>query len=158
METNKEFSKLLKEEYIFTDICASTKEEALKVIAYKFLQTQAVKESYYPALLKREKEYPTGLEMPCISIAIPHADTEHANMPAIAIAKLNRTVEFNSMEDANETIMVQAIICLAITKVDENVKLLPRLLKFFMEKERAEQFLNCTTPKEILALAESFNG
>ena len=46
------------------------------------------KDSYVEALAAREKEYPTGLDIDGIGVAIPHTAVTHVNKAATAVAVL----------------------------------------------------------------------
>ncbi len=150
MENYADLPNLLTDELIFTNVQANSREELFSFLAKEFGKRGIVKGSFYEALLEREKNYPTGLFMEHIAIAIPHADKEHVNMPAVAVAKLASPVSFHSMEDAEDTIQAQVVVCLAFTQEDANVKLLPQILQFFMDEKRAKQFLECEDATQLM--------
>ena len=52
---------------------------------------------YLEAILEREEKYPTGLHIPQIEVAIPHADAEWANVPSLTIGLLEHPVPFKPM-------------------------------------------------------------
>ena len=49
----------------------TTREEVLKELSEAAIAAGYAKEGYYEALLEREKNYPTGLHIPEIEVAIP---------------------------------------------------------------------------------------
>ena len=65
---------MIREEYIFFDVDAASKEELLDFISEKALEFGITdsKEGLKDAFLKREEEYTTGLQD---GFAIPHAKT-----------------------------------------------------------------------------------
>lgn len=56
------------------------------------------KQGYDQALIERENQYPTGLHIPEVEVAIPHADVEWAIKPSLTIAILDHPVTFGSMD------------------------------------------------------------
>ena len=73
---------------VFTNLCAKDKEDTIRRLAGHLLQAGYVKDTYLDAVLQREKEYPTGLDLGDYCIAMPHTFAAHVNEPALAIAKL----------------------------------------------------------------------
>ena len=73
---------MIKENYIFFDIDAKNKEEALDFISSKAFEYGITddKEGLLGDFLKREEEYSTGLQD---EFAIPHAKSTHAKEVAI---------------------------------------------------------------------------
>lgn len=153
MEENKmDLRALLCEDLIFPDIHVSNQEALFDFIAEKFEKMGIVKESFRQALGEREKNYPTGLFMEHISIAIPHADKEHIREPAVAVVKLEKPVKFHSMEDADKTVDATVVIFLTFTQEGTNVELLPQILKFFTDEKKTKKFLASGTREEMLRL------
>jgi len=54
----------IKPEYMMLNIKASTDVEAIKILAENFYKAGAVKETFVPAILQREKDFCTGLPPP----------------------------------------------------------------------------------------------
>ena len=77
---------MIREEYIFFDVDAASKEELLDFISEKALEFGITdsKEGLKDAFLKREEEYTTGLQD---GFAIPHAKTEYAKETAVFFEK-----------------------------------------------------------------------
>ena len=73
---------MIKENYIFFDIDAKNKEEALDFISSKAFEYGITddKNGLLGDFLKREEEYSTGLQD---EFAIPHAKSTHAKEVAI---------------------------------------------------------------------------
>ena len=90
------------ESVILLDVEGETPEEVLKTVASNMANKGLVKQSYINAIIEREKEYPTGLPTPGVSVAIPHTDIEHVNKKSISFAVLKNPVEFYIMGDTNK--------------------------------------------------------
>ena len=77
---------MIKENYIFFDIDAKNKEEALDFVSSKAFEYGITddKDGLLGDFLKREEEYSTGLQD---EFAIPHAKSTHAKEVAIFFVK-----------------------------------------------------------------------
>lgn len=112
-----------------------SREEILKKLANLFIDHGFVKESYLPAILERERKFPTGLPTEGVGVAIPHADTEHVIKPGISIATLKEPVKFNVMGSPNEQVNVSIIFMLALTEPNMQLELLQNLVLVLQNKE-----------------------
>jgi len=119
------------------EICVKTdsREGILKRLTSLLIDNGFVKESYLPAILEREKQFPTGLPTEGVGVAIPHADTEHVIKPGISIATLNEPVKFNVMGSLNEQVEVSIIFMLALTDPNMQLELLQNLVQVLQNKE-----------------------
>lgn len=117
-----------------TDMEAENQEEAIRCMAALLKKEGCVGEGYAELVLKREKEYPTGLRTKGAVIAMPHAfdDTIQGNHVAIGILK--RPVSFCNMEDIDEILQVKIIFMLAIGGAHEQLEMLKILMQMFKEE------------------------
>ena len=152
MKEQTAYADKVREELVLLDVEGGTRDEVLYQIAKVIMDKGIAKETFYDALLQRENDYPTGLPIGEINIAIPHTYPEHINEIAITIATLKKPVLFRNMGDKDEEIPISVILCLTMKKLDDNVKLLPSLMGFFADEDNLRQLLACKTPKEVIAL------
>ena len=89
---------MIREEYIFFDVDAASKEQLLDFISGKALEFGITdsKEGLKDAFLKREAEYTTGLQD---GFAIPHAKTEYAKETAVFFAKCKNELDWGTLDD-----------------------------------------------------------
>lgn len=89
---------MLKENYIFLDVKAKTKEQMLRFIANKANENGICdsSEGLLEDLKKREMEFPTGLQD---GFAIPHARSSHVKKAAILYLRCNEALEWGTMDD-----------------------------------------------------------
>lgn len=144
-------SESLKENLIDLNCSAISVEELFKEKAKVLLKMGYVTDTYEEALLQREKEYPTGLKMPSIDIAIPHTTTEHINEPFIYFNRLNiKGMEFIQMGTDDVVVKPECVLMLGITKPEEQITLLAELMDLFNNSDFINSILLAKTPKEIL--------
>lgn len=152
MDERVSFVDKVREDLIFLDVAGDTRDEVLRNIAGALCTKGIVKDTFAEALLARERDYPTGLAIGEINLAIPHAQPEHVNEIAVAIAVPRRPVQFQDMGDHDSAVEVSVIVCLALKKMDDNIKMLPALMTFFAGEENLRAILACTQPAQVMAL------
>lgn len=69
--------KELNDNLIFHNLKVSDNIEVLQLMGDAMIQEGYGEEGFTEAVLKREKDYPTGLDVDGIGVAIPHTDAEH---------------------------------------------------------------------------------
>ena len=123
----------------------------LKALADRLFEDGSVKETYFEAMLKRERSYPTGLPTDGIKVAIPHAEVEHVNYSAFAIATLPEPVKFGEMGAGPEsTLDVQIVMMLANADPEEQVKTLRKMVDLFDEPDSLQAIMAANSPKEVV--------
>ena len=131
------------------------KTKVLTVMANRLIDKGYVKESYLPAVLNREEEYPTGLPTNGVGVAIPHADTKHVLKPGIAVATLKDPVKFNVMGNPEQEIDVKLLFMLAIKEPEVQVNILKKLVSIFQAKELLIKLISINCEKELVDILNS---
>ncbi|SEJ94479.1 PTS system, galactitol-specific IIA component [Propionispira arboris] len=139
----------IKPEYMMLNIKASTDVEAIKILAENFFKAGAVKDTFVPAILLREKNFCTGLQFEEAGIAIPHTDAIHVNYPAVAIGKLENPVVFQSMGAPNTPVKVEIMFMLAIKEPHKQIEFLQLLMTKFQEENLLRRLMKCNTAEEL---------
>lgn len=156
MQKNISLSELVQEEFVFLQVEGGTWESLLQNIAGLLLQAGAVKESYAAALIQREQEYPTGLPLGKFNFALPHTYPQHILRHAVAVAVPKHPVAFRSMEDPEQLLNVSVVVCPLLEKMDDSIKLLPPLMKFFASEQTIERIQAAKSKSEILSLIQNW--
>lgn len=131
------------EEIAFFNQSCSSKEEALKKLADEFLSKGLVKETFFQAVIDREKVYPTGLNINGIGVAIPHTDGIHIINPQIGFMSLNEPVIFKDMVDASHEIEVSTIFMLGLLKSEQQMEMLQKLVELFQNEVLFKEVMAC---------------
>lgn len=140
------------EEIIFFNQECNDKQAALKKLADQFQQKELVKESFYQAILDRENNYPTGLSINGIGVAIPHTDAVHVNKSQIGFMSLAKPVVFKDMVDDQHEIEVSVIFMLGLLKSGQQVEMLQKLVALFQDKSLLEEVIACSDRAEFKAI------
>ena len=127
------------------------KKELIHDLVTSLTQIGYVKASYEEAILKREIEFPTGLELDGpYNVAIPHAETDHVLKPAIHLAVLDSQILWENMEDPDEKIPIHLVFLLCIKKPELVVPNLKALTDNVFSKPDIVAFLKTETVEKKL--------
>ncbi len=145
----------LNPELIFTELEAETSDDVMKKIGSEFTRLEYTKDSYVEALIAREAEFPTGLdvEMENLGVAIPHTSVEHVNRTGTAIAVLKNPVTFHVMGgDEDETVQVGLVFMLAVVDPNKHIDKLQRIIALIQDQELLKKLAQAKTNDEIITL------
>lgn len=140
----------LKDSLIIPSLDVSTFEDVMKEVGGVLIKEGYAKESYIKALIKREKEFPTGLDINGVGVAIPHTDVSHVNEAATAIAVLNKPVKFIQMGTDDEPVDVSLIFMLAVVNPSAHIDHLNRILSIIQDTEVLKQLLEVKDKQQII--------
>ncbi|WGD97404.2 PTS sugar transporter subunit IIA [Bacillus safensis] len=140
----------LDEQLIKLQFEASSREEVTTYLAGRLEAGGYIKSSFLPAVLEREKTYPTGLPLAAFGVAIPHTDPEHVNKPAISVATLKEPVIFHKMGSPDETVQAKIVFVLAISEPSKQLVMLEKLMTLFRKEEVMTKLSHMTSYEEVL--------
>ena len=137
---------------IFSDMEAQDYQEVMKKLGGAFIENGYAHESYIDALIAREKEFPTGLDVNGIGVAIPHTDVSLVKKPGLAIAVLKQPVDFIQMGSDDDIVKVQLIFMLAVVDPSAHLERLQRILQVIQDTEVLEKLLKVKDQKQIIEI------
>ena len=127
-------------------------------VCNKLVDLGYVKESFYDALTKREKEFPTGLPTQPYAVAIPHADPQHIIKPFIAATRLKSAIKWCEMATSDVWHDVKFIFMLGFKREHGHVELLQILVENFQDEELMKRLLEATTEEEYMKAILGMKG
>ena len=149
---------IIKKDCIIGQIDVSSKEEVLKIMAEKLYDLGYVKESYIQAIQDREANYPSGLPMEDLKIAIPHTDAEHVNQSIICFARLKNPVEFSVMGEPSTKIPVKLISMFALKEKKKIGDLLETLIVTYQDNSVLRALDKAEDDEELFKLLKESVG
>lgn len=144
------------EDIIVMDLDAKDNKEVIEKFGRLFENGGFVKDSYVPAVLAREDEYPTGLQLADMAIAMPHTTGAHVNTPAVGVAKLKTPVTFSHMGDADTKVQAELIFMMAILNPDDQMDLLQKVMRAFTNPASAAEFKNAQSKEKLYQIAKKY--
>lgn len=145
------------EEIIFFNQSYNNKEDALKKLADELLIKGLVKDTFFEAVIDREKTYPTGLSINGIGIAIPHTDGIYIINPQIGFMSLKEPIIFKDMVDDQHEIEVNAIFMLGLLKSEQQIEMLQKLVGLFQDEVLLKKVIACKNIHEFKDIMEKVN-
>lgn len=122
---------MFKKALVFSKLDVTNYAEVITTLGTQMETLGYVKDTYVPAVLKREEGFPTGLRMGEYGIAIPHTESDHVHQTELAIATLKEAVPVHSMIDPSQVIHVSLVILMAVKDPSGQVRMLSKLMKLF---------------------------
>ena len=135
---------------IVPDLEAESWEDVMKSLGQKLIDEGYTKESYIDALITREKDFPTGLDIDGLGVAIPHTDVSHVNKAGIAIGVLKKPVTFIQMGSDDEEVGVKLVFMLAVTDPNAHIDELQRIIEIIQDKDVLEKLFTVTDKDTII--------
>lgn len=149
------YSQLVHSELVFFKQTFSDQEDFFKKAGTFLLQEDYVTTSFHNEVVKREKEYPTGLELPKISIAIPHTYPANIVKPFIAIYHLTKPIIFTQMATTDVKVASKLIMVLGIKVPDEQVGLLAKIIDLMSDDKFVNAYKKIQNQQELYHLFKS---
>ena len=132
-------------------------DEIITEIAKIAEEQGLVDETYLPAMIVREKEYPTGLPFP-LPVAMPHIDTG-VKEAFVGVATLNEPVTFMSMDRSGEELPVQIAFVFGIIDPNAHLEILKKFAVTFQNRAKIEELLAMDSEADFIkALDETLGG
>lgn len=146
-------SDLIHEELIVVDLEAESRIDTLTKLYEMLHEQEYVKESYLEGILKREEEFPTGINLQSTyNVAIPHTESEHVLKSGICLGILKKPITFKQMEDSAKDVEVNVVFMIALNKREKQVEVLEKLISLITNKETMEKMLELKNKKDIINL------
>lgn len=126
---------------------AATSDDVMESMGSRFIRQGYCKDSYIQALKNREVEFPTGIDIDGVGVAMPHTDVSHVNRSGIGIATLKQPVTFTHMATDDVPVAVKLVFMLAVDDPNRHLSEIQDILAIIQDKETLEKLL--TAKKEI---------
>lgn len=142
----------LKESLIRIDLEADSYQDVFSQLGGMLVKEGYAKSSYIDALCAREKDYPTGLDIDGIGVAIPHTDVSHVNQAGTAIAVLKEPVTFIQMGTDDEEVSVSLVFMLCVTDPNAHLDELQRILAVIQDTDILKRLIKARNTLEIIEI------
>ena len=139
----------LKDDLIFYDLQAADYKAVLQIMGDAMIQAGYGEEGFTEAVLEREKDYPTGLDIDGIGVAIPHVDADHVKKEGLAISILKDPVEFGAMGEQKSMIPVKIVIMFTVAGAGKQIDRLLQILNVLRDEEILKDLLSAQSKEEI---------
>jgi len=121
-------------------------------ITDQLLAKGIVEESYREALILRELNHPTAMQLETMGVAIPHVDVEHVLEERLVVVTCPDGIEFNQAEDPELTMKVNVIFFLLLKEKDAHLEFLMKLISLFQKTDEMDRLLSTTSVEEVVQI------
>lgn len=145
-------TELLADDSILLGLKAETKEDVWEALAHSFQEIGAVHnlEQYLADVAIRETKGTTGVGF---GVAIPHAKSAGVTKPALAMARLEKGIDVQSMDGTNADLFF--LIAAPIQGEDIHLRALSKLARLLMHGSFLESLRTAKTKEEVKAAIEA---
>ena len=145
---------VISEKLIELALDVPSKEQAIRILADNLYALDYVKEGYYENVVRREKEFPTGLPS-VIPISVCHTEAQYVNQSSMAVGTLAHPIEFQEMGTPERTVRAEIVFLLALNDPKDQVPWLKKMASVFKNREALETIRDAKSKPE---LAEYLRG
>lgn len=142
----------LGEKRIFLNLKAEKKERVLQILGNAMIEEGYAEAGYIEALIEREQEFPTGLDIKGVGIAIPHTDADYVKKAGIVLAVLEKPVSFYRMGREEELIEVQLVFMLAIENPEAHLGYLQQILAVIRDTDVLKKLTEAKEKSEVIEI------
>lgn len=133
---------------------ADDQASALKMLAESLIRSGVAKDTFYEGIITREKNFPTGLTLNKMCVAIPHTDPEHVNRTQVGFISLNKPVEFIEMGTDDKKIEVTMMFMLCLKEAHQQLDMLMKLMDVFQNDDLMDKFAKVDNYDDYYKLIE----
>lgn len=142
----------LRKDLIFTDIEAKNTDDVFDQMGGALTRAGFGKEGYVQGLKDREEEYPTGLNIDGLGVAIPHTPVDYVNASATSIGILKNPVEFVEMGTDDDRVQVKIVFMLCVSDPNAHLEQLQRIIAIIQDKDVMQKLTEVKDPEEIIRI------
>jgi galactitol PTS system EIIA component len=127
-------------------------ETVIRTLVARLVASGHVQAGYADACVQREVTDPTGLPTAGAAVAIPHADPDLVERPAVAIAVPVHPIAFAQMGDPDVEVMAEAVFLLALPGPQGQLAALRQIALLVQDADKLRSLVQATSPAEVRAV------
>ena len=153
---------LIEKDLIFKEDFVSL-DQAFKCLSKIFLERGLVKQGYLEALMEREKNYPTGIDLTAVfqgfpNIAIPHTESKYCNATKVIVIKLERDIVSKDMMNPDKDLNVKYLFMILNKDGGEQSNILAKIMEFATNKENISMLAASDSLDSIYDVVNKLNA
>ncbi|MFB5077265.1 hypothetical protein CD006_16195 [Enterobacter sp. 10-1] len=140
----------LEPELIILNEAPQNRNTLFNSISKLLLSKNFVEPSYPDALIAREENHPTAMQLEKMGVAIPHVDVEHIREEKLVVVTCPEGIVFNQAEDPDNTMKVNVIFFLLLKEKDAHLEFLMKLIGLFQRSNEMDKILWASSKDEVM--------
>ena len=146
----------IRPELIFVHENFHSSKDMFETIYKKAFELGYVHDTFFNKIIEREKNFPTGLQLEKMGIAIPHTDAECIKKEFVAIVT-TEPISFVSMEDFNQSVAAEIAFVLGLKEPHAQLEMLQSLMSLLQNSELLAQIRNAPSADGIITIVKTNN-
>ncbi|KNC92319.1 PTS sugar transporter subunit IIA [Trabulsiella odontotermitis] len=118
-----------------------SQNEIIRSLASPLINDGMVEPDFADHVIAREENFPTGLPVEPIGVAIPHTDHKHVRKNAICVGILAEPVSFEEMGGEPEPVPVRVVFMLALGESNKQLNVLGWVMDVIQDGEFMQRML-----------------
>lgn len=138
------------DDLVFLDKEYKNYEDLLTQVMETLVSENYVEKEFQQALLDREKEFPTGLQLDGYAVAIPHGGSQFVKQDFVSLVTLKTPIKMNRMDDPEELLEVDVLFVIGFSKSETHLKSLKELMVLIQDPKVIDDLKKGTSIVSIL--------
>lgn len=157
-EDNLPFIAFIKEPLLLIQKDYQSRDELFKAVYQIALEQEWVREDFLRRVQAREAEFPTGIQLENLGIAIPHTDPECVLKEFVAVITLNSPILFQQMDEPTKSTPAEIIFVLGLNQPHTQLNMLQTLMGLMQDTKKIASLLEIKTANEMFLTIQEFNN
>lgn len=146
-------NSLFQKDLIFIEN-VENQEEIFNLIGKELQEKELVHEEFVSALLNREKNHPTGIDLSPVSeglpnAAIPHTETEYCTGQCIVFVKLEKAINFYNMIAPEAEMDAKYLFFIINDQKENQTNVLSELMAFLTDADNVKALEELETKEQL---------
>ena len=129
----------------------SDREEMFNEIGTVLIEKGMVKPVYIEEILKREENFPTGIDLGYMQVAMPHVEAKYVNDNAEFIVTTKKGIEFENAED-DGMVNSKIIFGLIVKDSDKHLDFLMKLVELYQKEDVLKKIYDSEDVEEVMTI------
>ncbi len=129
----------------------SDRAEMFNEIGTVLIEKGMVKPVYIEEILKREENFPTGIDLGYMQVAMPHVESKYVNDNAVFIVTTKKGVEFDNAED-DGTVNSKIIFGLIVKDSEKHLDFLMKLVELYQKEDVLKKIYSSDDVEEVITM------
>jgi PTS system galactitol-specific IIA component len=138
------------DDLVFRDKEYKDYEDLLSDVMKTLVDKKCVEKEFEEALIEREKEFPTGLQLDGYAVAIPHGGSQYVLKDFISLVTLKNPIKMNRMDNPEEALTVDILFIIGFGKSETHLQCLKQLMGLIQDPKVIEDLKKGTSIMSVL--------
>ncbi|EJN94587.1 PTS sugar transporter subunit IIA [Streptococcus ratti] len=146
----------IRPELIFVNENFKSSKDMFETIYKKAFDLGYVYDTFLDKIIEREKNFPTGLQLEKMGVAIPHTDAECIKKEFVAIVT-TQPISFVSMEDFNQSVAAEIAFVLGLKEPHAQLEMLQSLMGLLQNAALLTQIRKVHSAEDLITIVNTNN-